>query len=70
MNPVLRHVDLPAVHELDEQDGVFERSVFQADDELARVEVGADAAAAAGGGERQEEVLEVRRTRREHHLKS
>ena len=69
MNPVLRHVDLPAVHELHEQDGVFERSVFQADDELARVEVGADAAA-AGGGERQEEVLEVRRTRREHHLKS
>ena len=70
VNPILRHVDLAAVHELDEQDGVFERGVLQADDELARVEVGiAATAAGAGGGERQEEVLEVGRARGEHHLK-
>ena len=64
--PVLGHVDLAAVHELDEEDGVLEGGVLQADDELAlaRVEVG------AGGRERQEEVLEIRRASGEHHLKS
>ena len=62
VDPVLRHVDLAAVHELDEQDGVLERGVLQADDELAGVVV---AAATGGGGggeggpERQEEVLEI-----------
>ena len=63
---MLGNVDLAAVHELDEEDGVLEGGVLQADDELAlaRVEVG------AGGRERQEEVLEIRGAGGEHHLKS
>ena len=72
MDSALGHVNLAPVHELDEEEGVLERSVLEADDELATVadsgrvvEVGAAATGAVKG---EKEILKVGRAGGEHHL--